>query len=417
MNDSEIIEFVRPYTSVSRERLENVLSLVEQAIREDIPGDLAEVGVWKGGIIMAMALKCKQMGATRTIHAYDTFTGMTAPTDRDIDCNGTRAASIFSHVKCEVRLHDVIAAVNRADYPPIVYHVGDITAADIHAFPQFAVLRLDTDWYESTKFELAYMEPRVPQGGFVIVDDYGHWQGARRAVDEFRPPYLNTIDYTGVWWRKDAGRHRLEALCRENPNSLYARTLLDNFDQFVALGTSFHFGCGSYLIDGQSYAYQRETFKKQEALFRVGQTSSSILEIGVYLGHSLLILLLANPTLRITCIDNDPTFTPAAVAYLNAQFGNRITLLLGDSRTILSSQTLGPFDCIHIDADHRPEAVQREFDLSRPFALPGARFVFDDYEAIRPVVDGLITNGVLVSLETPWCLWTNTITALKSESS
>jgi hypothetical protein len=208
-----------------------------------------------------------------------------------------------------------------------------------------------------------------------------------------------------------------EALEPFASTSEYARCMLANFHHFVALGPLFHWGCGSYLFDGRTYAYEPRMFKKQEALFKVGQTATNVLEIGVYLGHSLLILLLSNPTLRITCIDNDPTFTPAAVAYLNAQFGDRVTLLMGDSREILTTQELGSFDCIHIDADHRPEAVQREFDLSRPFARPGARIVFDDYEAIRPVVDKLVGEGTLVSLETPWCAWTNTITALKSESS
>lgn len=414
MNDNEIIEFVKPYTCVSRERLENVLSIVEQIVREQVPGDLAEVGVWKGGVIMAMALKCKQMGVTRVIHAYDTFTGMTAPTDKDVDLRGITAASIFSQVKCDAGIEEVINAVNQVGYPSITYHIGDITKSNPNSFPQFALLRLDTDWYESTKFELTHMEPRVSENGFVIVDDYGHWQGSKRAVDEFRPPALNQIDYTGVWWRKDAGKGRLEPLRQDSP---FASCLFDNFHHFVALGPRFYRGCGSYLIDGQTYAYQLETFKKQEALFRIGQRSTSVLEIGVYLGHSLLILLLSNPDLRITCIDNDPTFTPAAVNYLNAHFGDRITLLLGDSRDVLSSRDLGSFDCIHIDADHRPEAVEREFSLSRPFARPSAYFIFDDYEAIRSTVDSLVSNGTLVSVETPWCLWTNTITRLKSESS
>lgn len=216
----------------------------------------------------------------------------------------------------------------------------------------------------------------------------------------------------------DSGRSRLEDLVRQHPTSEFAHTLLNAFHHFVALGPNFHYGCGSYLIDGQSYMYEPRSFKKQEALFRAGKTATSVLEIGVYLGHSLLILLLSNPTLQITCIDNDPTFTPAAVTYLNAHFGNRIRFFLGTSQEILmSNHSIGPFDCIHIDADHRIEAVQQEFALTRPLAAPGATFVFDDYEAIRIVVDSLVSRGLLQSIETPWCLWTNTITRLKSESS
>lgn len=414
MNDEEIIACVKPYTAVSRERIQNVLTLVERVVIEAIPGDLAEVGVWKGGLILAMALKCKQMGVVRTIHAYDTFSGMTAPTDADVDLDGTPAHTMLSRVKCEAGLAEVVSTVNRAGYPSVVYHVGDITKTDPAEFPTYALLRLDTDWYESTKFELTHMEPKVSSGGFVIVDDYGHWRGSRRAVDEFIPPSLTRIDYTGVWWQKDAGRHTLARLA---PSSEYAACLLANFHHFLALGPRFHAGCGSYLIDGRSYTYQVDTFKKQEALFKVGKAATSVLEVGVYLGHSLLILLLSNPTLRITCIDNDPTFTPAAVAYLNTHFGDRIQFHLGTSQSILPTITTGPFDCIHIDADHRVDAVRAEVALATPLAAPRAWMVFDDYEAIQPLIDGWVASGLLESVETPWCLWTNTITRLKRESS
>ena len=413
MNDSDIIAFVKPYTCVSYERLQNVLTLVEKVVKENIPGDLAEVGVWKGGVCMAMALKCKQLGVSRTIHLYDTFSGMTQPTDHDVDLGGNRARDIFDQVKCDISLEEVQRNLRFVDYPDVVYHVGDITKSDISAFPTFALLRLDTDWYESTKFELTYMEPNVSPFGFIIVDDYGHWRGSRQAVDEHAPYNLQRIDYTGVWWQRDFGYSLLE---QKAPESEMARTLLYNFHHFIALGPGFHRGCGSYLIDGQRYAYQAETFKKQEALFQVGKASTRVLEIGVYLGHSLLLLLLANPNLEITCIDNDSKFSPSAVQYLNKHFGNRIRFYLGDSTDVLSREKLGQFDCIHIDADHREDAVANEFALSRPLASPGAFFVFDDYEALRPLIDGYISSGVLFHVDTPWSLWTNIVTRLRSVS-
>ncbi len=216
----------------------------------------------------------------------------------------------------------------------------------------------------------------------------------------------------------DSGRSQLEDLVNENPTSEFARVLLDQFHHFVALGPRLHVGCGSYLINGQSHTYEPREFKKQEALFRIGKTSNSVLEIGVYLGHSLLILLIANPTLRITCIDNDASFSPAAVAYLNEHFGNRITFHLGTAEEVLARETsLGVFDCIHIDADHTEDAVARQFALTRLFAAPGATYVFDDYEAVRPLIDGWIESGFLHHVETPWCAWTNIITRLNNVSS
>lgn len=409
MNDADILTFVRPYTSLSPERIQNVLMLVERIVRENIPGDLAEVGVWKGGVIMAMALKCKQLGVERRIHAYDTFSGMTPPGRDDVDLDGYVAADIWEYVKCEVSFDEVAKNVALVEYPGIVYHKGDITQCK--EFPTFALLRLDTDWYESTKHELTYMEPRVSPNGFVIVDDYGHWRGAQKAVVEFSPPNLHRIDYTGVWWQKDFGRSRLDG-----DTSEYARALRDNFHHFVALGPHFHRGCGSYLFDGQRYAYQKDTFAKQEALYAVGKASTRVLEVGVYLGHSLLILLMSNPTLTITCIDNDPSFSPRAVEYLNAHFGNRITLHIGSSTDVLARTDLGLFDCIHIDADHHPEPVSREFALAKRLASPNATFVFDDYEALRSVIDGWVKDGTLTHVSTPWCLWTNTIARLNNVS-
>ena len=67
---------------------------------------------------------------------------------------------------------------------------------------QVAILRLDTDWYESTRHELVHLFPRLTVGGVLIVDDYGHWEGARKAVDEYfgaehAPLLLTRVDYTG----------------------------------------------------------------------------------------------------------------------------------------------------------------------------------------------------------------------------
>lgn len=202
MNDAQIAAFVKPYTAISDERIFNVLALVERVVRENIPGDLAEVGVWRGGAVMAMALKCRQLGVSLPIHLYDTFTGMTEPTDVDVDLSNYRAKDVFQAVKCEAGIAEVARNLSLVSYSNFVYHVGDITKADPKFFPTFALLRLDTDWYESTKFELTHMEPRVSPNGFVIVDDYGHWMGSRKAVDEFGPSNLQVIDYTGVWWQK-----------------------------------------------------------------------------------------------------------------------------------------------------------------------------------------------------------------------
>jgi O-methyltransferase len=413
MNDSEIIDFVKPYTSVSRERIQNVLELVELCVKENIHGDFAEIGVFRGGLIMAMALKCKQLGVSRTIHAYDTFQGMTPESSADVDRDGIHASRYPpDNVKCFSSFQETSANIRKADYPYIVYHIGDILQTDKSLIPTLALLRLDTDWYESTKFELDVFEPKVSTNGCIIVDDYGHWQGCRKAVDEFRPPYKNIIDYTGIWWRKDYGRSRLE-MARQTE---YTQTLLANFHHFVGLNGSFHQGCGSYMFDGQRYLYQIETLKKQEELYAVGKEATHLLEVGVYVGHSLLILLLSNPNLRITCVDIEHDIPQRAVTYLNQHFGNRITFLHGRAEDILPTLPKHTFDAVHIDADHNPDAVTRQFNLCVPLATRNAYFVFDDYEAVQSVINEWIQTGLLHHIATPWCLWTNCITRINKVS-
>jgi hypothetical protein len=414
MNDSEIVDFVRPYTSVSVERIQNVLALVQKCIEENIPGDFAEIGVFRGGLIMAMALKCKQMGVLRTIHAYDTFQGMTPESSADVDRDGIPASKYpVNNVKCFSSFEETSANIRKADYPSIMYHIGDILQTNKSSIPTFALLRLDTDWYESTKFELEVFEPNVSTNGFIIVDDYGHWQGCKKAVDEFRPPYKNVIDYTGIWWRKDYGRARLENLQTQTE---YTQTLLANFHHFVGLHGSFHRGCGSYMFDGQRYFYQIETLKKQEELFMVGKQTTHVLEVGVYVGHSLLILLLSNPNLLITCVDIEKDIPQRAVAYLNQHFGNRITFLHGRAEDVLPTLPKNTFTAIHIDADHNPEAVTRQFNLCVPLATRSAYFVFDDYEAVQSVIYEWIQSGLLTHVSTPWCLWTNCVTRINKVS-
>ena len=207
MNDREIIEFVKPFTMVSEERLQNVLQSVQNAINNNIAGDFVEIGVWKGGIIMAMALKCKQMGVTRKIHAYDTFQGMTSPSFVDVDLNGNDAQSILPQVMCYSSFQETKGNIDKVDYPHIEYHMGDILKTNLALIPPaIAVLRLDTDWYDLTKFEIEHFEPNVSLSGIIIIDDYGHWQGCKKAVDEFisTKPHLllQHIDYTGVYWVK-----------------------------------------------------------------------------------------------------------------------------------------------------------------------------------------------------------------------
>jgi O-methyltransferase len=144
------------------------------------------------------------------LYLYDTFEGMTTPGDEDVKHSGERAADLLAgadsgpHSRAFAALDEVREAVLGIGYPEERIHFvkGPVEETlPAHAPTQIALLRLDTDWYSSTKHELEHLYPRLVPGGVLIVDDYAYWLGARRAVDEYLaendlPLLLNRIDYT-----------------------------------------------------------------------------------------------------------------------------------------------------------------------------------------------------------------------------
>ena len=213
--DAELIRSLRPFTMTSPERLWSLINAVRHVVDNRIPGDFVECGVWRGGSVMAMARELSALGVNdRRIWLYDTFAGMTAPTSADIEAgSGVTAREMLAttpvqdgdNVWCVAGLADVEANVRSTGYPfeQFTFVEGDVAQTLLQNAPEkISLLRLDTDWYESTKVELEVLYPRLSVGGVCILDDYGHWQGARKAVDEYFDklgfrPYMHPIDYSG----------------------------------------------------------------------------------------------------------------------------------------------------------------------------------------------------------------------------
>jgi hypothetical protein len=207
-----IIERVGPFTMTSPERIMAVRDAVAHVCRHGIAGAIVECGVWRGGSMMAAALTLLEFGERRPLHLFDTFAGMPPPGTVDRDITGTAAARLLAtedratgSTWAYSPLDDVRENVLGTGYPPelVAFVPGRVEETiPAHAPEQIAVLRLDTDWYESTRHELEHLYPRLTVGGLLIVDDYGHWEGARRAVDEYLAAtgaklFLARIDYTG----------------------------------------------------------------------------------------------------------------------------------------------------------------------------------------------------------------------------
>ncbi len=210
----DIVRRVQPYTMTSPNRLIALCDSIRYIVQQRIPGDIVECGVWRGGSMMAAALMLKQMGQTRrSLWLYDTYQGMSRPSAVDVDHQGRRARHLLDSqdrdnaesIWCVSSLDEVKSNLAKTAYPPENIHciVGDVEQTIPATVPwQISLLRLDTDWYKSTRHELIHLFPRLSPGGVLLIDDYGHWAGCRKAVDEFlaecgMPLFLNRIDYTG----------------------------------------------------------------------------------------------------------------------------------------------------------------------------------------------------------------------------
>jgi hypothetical protein len=211
--DASLYSQVQPYTLTSPERVYALSKAVQYIAQHDIPGAIVECGVWKGGSMMAVALTLARLSKQdRELYLYDTFEGMPAPTGLDVSVDGKAAAVDFERTKispvsslwCNAPLEGVSRVLEATGYPSSRLHLIKGKVEDTipdHAPEKIALLRLDTDWYESTRHELEHLFPRLSRGGVIIIDDYGHWQGARRATDEYLSAHgigllLNRIDYT-----------------------------------------------------------------------------------------------------------------------------------------------------------------------------------------------------------------------------
>lgn len=179
---------------------------IRYSLDNGIEGALVECGVGGGNFELRWIAELQKHNAVRDIYMYDTFAGLVKPSAYDY----TRAdavqyrmnsAEVYAHWAkgvlnettnewCYTPLETVQALLNSTGYPQdrLHYIVGDVmqTLKDPSNIPdRIAVLRLDTDWYESSKYELERLYDAVVPGGVVIFDDYFHWDGQRRATDEF----------------------------------------------------------------------------------------------------------------------------------------------------------------------------------------------------------------------------------------
>ncbi len=213
--EKKLITKVAGITMTSHERLISLLRSIDYLVQNHIQGDFVECGVWRGGSMALAARKLMQAEQSdRRLFLFDTFEGMPAPTDNDQSAVDKKDAKLQleqadkfqgDNVWCYSTLDEVKNNLAATGYPSqnVFYFKGKVEdTLPEGSIGSIALLRLDTDWYESTKHELETLFDHLVPGGIMIIDDYGHWSGAKKAVDEFFAdrgmiPFLHRIDYTG----------------------------------------------------------------------------------------------------------------------------------------------------------------------------------------------------------------------------
>lgn len=202
--EREMVSYVldSDLTMVSPERLFSILFSLRWIEENEIPGDVVECGVWRGGASILTGLWLKHNGIrNRKIWLYDTFSGMTVSGPDDVR---TRDGKGYSEILVEhekkgmgdagVRAFASIESVRKnfsdagLDLNQTEFIEGDVgltLRVEENLPARIAFLRLDTDWYESTSVELEILYPKLQLGGPLLIDDYGYFDGARKAVDQY----------------------------------------------------------------------------------------------------------------------------------------------------------------------------------------------------------------------------------------
>ena len=212
--EKEIIKFINissQFSMTGSHRMYILYRLISYIKANKLEGDFVECGVWRGGNILLYKFLNDFYHLNKSIFGYDTFEGMTTPGEFDIDHkeisaiqqlkNNTKNENV-ENIHCYSSLESVsknILKYNNLDNVHFIKGSVEKTLFEEKNLPKkISVLRLDTDWYESTKIELEILYPKLVEGGVLIIDDYGHWKGARKAVDEFfdEKKFLHYVDYS-----------------------------------------------------------------------------------------------------------------------------------------------------------------------------------------------------------------------------
>ena len=212
--DIKIIKLVNNYTMTSPERIKCLIDATKYVVRNKIGGTFVECGVWRGGSVMAAMFMLKKLKINDTkFYLFDTFDGMSKPSSLDKDYLKNKGKNLLelnikdknNKIWCYSPIEEVKKNIFKTKYPikNVKFIKGKVEETlKLYMPKKIALLRLDTDWYQSTKYELEIMFPRLVKGGVLIIDDYGYWKGCKKAVDEYflkkEYYFYHRIDESGI---------------------------------------------------------------------------------------------------------------------------------------------------------------------------------------------------------------------------
>ena len=211
--NKKLIEFVKPNSMSSNIRLHELINSIDYILRNNIKGDFVECGIWRGAnlVVMQKLLERNEIDNIK-VFGYDTFDGMSEPSKYDYDLIGNKAEDLMNKTPKKEgrgiwaystfqRVKNIID--NSVDSPEniklIKGKVEETLIQKKNLPKKISLLRLDTDFYESTKVEMEVLYPLLVKGGVLIIDDYGHFKGARKAVDDYfqnQQIWLKYVDIT-----------------------------------------------------------------------------------------------------------------------------------------------------------------------------------------------------------------------------
>ena len=210
----KIIKDCNEFTMTGSHRMYALVKCLENVVENNIDGDFVECGVWRGGNLILSQKIFDKLSLNKKVYGYDTFSGMTEPSsyDRDLRLNYAETMmkktnkidnkkNIWAFVSKEKVFLNISKFFTKHNIKLIEGDVRQTLLVNENLPSKISILRLDTDWYDSTKIELEILFPLLQKNGFLIIDDYGHFMGAKRAVDEYFKkknikPYLHIVDYS-----------------------------------------------------------------------------------------------------------------------------------------------------------------------------------------------------------------------------